>query len=77
MTHFSFVLLLAGFAVLAAAGDGTGFAAMARVDPPTRARHRLAFVLLVARVREQGGHRAAARLAAAGRTRRRPATCRR
>ncbi len=46
MTHLSFVLILLGFAVLAAAGHGTSFAAMARVEPGS-AGTSLAFVLLV------------------------------
>ncbi|HSN06281.1 MAG TPA: proton-conducting transporter membrane subunit [Candidatus Angelobacter sp.] len=46
MTHLSFVLLLLGFAVLAAAGHGTGFAAMATVAPGSVAAS-LAFALLV------------------------------
>jgi formate hydrogenlyase subunit 3/multisubunit Na+/H+ antiporter MnhD subunit len=33
MTHLSFVLVLGGFAVLAAAAGGTGFAQLARLDP--------------------------------------------
>ena len=46
MTHLSFLLILLGFAVLAAAGDGTSFAAMSRVDPESVGAS-LAFVLLV------------------------------
>ena len=46
MTHVSFLLILLGFAVLAAAGHGTSFAAMAGVDP-SGASASLAFVLLV------------------------------
>jgi hydrogenase-4 component B len=46
MTHFSFVMLLLGFAVLAAAGGGTGFGSMARV-PPGSAPASWAFVLLI------------------------------
>ena len=46
MTHFSFVMLLLGFAVLAAAGDGTGFEAMARV-PADSGPASVAFALLI------------------------------
>lgn len=46
MTQLSFVLLLAGFAVLAAVGGGTGFARLASVDPGSPAA-AVAFVLLV------------------------------
>jgi len=46
MTHFSFVMLLLGFAVLAAAGNGTSFGAMARVSAGS-GRASVAFVLLV------------------------------
>ncbi len=46
MTHFSFVMLLLGFAVLTAAGNGTGFTAMARV-PADSGTASLAFALLI------------------------------
>jgi hydrogenase-4 component B len=46
MTHFSFVMLLLGFALLAAAADGTAFDAMAQV-PAGTASASVAFVLLV------------------------------
>ncbi len=46
MTHLSFVLILLGFAVLAAASDGISFAALATVDPDSPAAS-IAFVLLV------------------------------
>jgi hydrogenase-4 component B len=46
MTQLSFLLILAGFAVLAAAGHGTGFAAMGTVTAGSWAAG-LAFVLLV------------------------------
>jgi len=45
MTQLSFLMILAGFAVLAAAGHGTGFAAMGTVDPGSTAA-AVAFVLL-------------------------------
>jgi len=47
MTHLSFVLLLLGFAVLAAEGGGIGFAALASVDPAS-APGSVAFGLLIA-----------------------------
>lgn len=46
MTHFSFLLLLVGFAVLAAAAGHTGFDAIARV-PAASTPGSVAFVLLV------------------------------
>jgi formate hydrogenlyase subunit 3/multisubunit Na+/H+ antiporter MnhD subunit len=46
MTHLSFVLLLLGFAVLAAAAGGTGFVAMAHV-PAGSTSASVAFVALV------------------------------
>jgi hydrogenase-4 component B len=46
MTHLSFVLLLAGFAVLATQVGGVGFAQMATVDPRSGATS-VAFLLLV------------------------------
>ena len=46
MTHFSFVMLLLGFAVLSAAGSGTGFTAMARV-PAGSGTASVAFSLLI------------------------------
>jgi hydrogenase-4 component B len=46
MTHVSFLLLLAGFAVLSVAGGGTGFSAMATVDPASAAGSA-AFLLLL------------------------------
>jgi formate hydrogenlyase subunit 3/multisubunit Na+/H+ antiporter MnhD subunit len=46
MTHLSFVLLLAGFAVVATQGGGIGFAQMATVDPGSGAAS-VAFLLLV------------------------------
>ncbi len=45
-THLSFVLILAGFAALSAAGGATSFAALTGTDP-TRAGTGVAFVLLV------------------------------
>jgi hydrogenase-4 component B len=45
MTHLSFVLLLAGFAILAAQGGGTSFAQMAHVDS-SAIPASVAFVLL-------------------------------
>ncbi len=46
MTHLSFVLILAGFAALAATAGATSFAALAGTDP-TRPGATVAFVLLV------------------------------
>ena len=46
MTHLSFVLLLLGFAVLAAEAGGIGFEAMSAVDPASP-QASLAFVLLI------------------------------
>lgn len=46
MTHLSFVLILAGFAALSAAGTTTSFAALAGTDP-ARPGATVAFVLLV------------------------------
>lgn len=47
MTHLSFLLVLAGFAVLAGAAGGTAWAVLARVDP-TSTTAALAFALLAA-----------------------------